>query len=861
MENKNINEKAKNSNDTNLNEFLNTQENIKKLWNNILAQVKNAKCAGNKKKYTILLPPPNITGSLHIGHFLNWSIQDMLMRKAYIDGFDPNWIAGIDHAGIATQFVVERELAKEGISRHEIGRTEFTKKIWEWKNKAENLISEQALSFGFFFDWENKRFTMDEEYQKHVIKAFIKLFNEGLIKKSERITNWDVNFQTALSDLEVIEKTEKRSMYIITYYASDYAQTGHKLEIGTTRPETMFADAAVCVHPDDKRFKHLHGKTFVIPLINKEIPLILDTACSMEKGTGALKITPAHDAADNATGMRHKLEFVQIIDKNGCMFGDSTYLPEKYVGKTTTKAREMVIADLAESGHLVETRDWEGIVYYPEKTPANESPKPIETIMTQQWFLDVSKMAKQALEQSSEVEFIPDNIKNTFEHWMNNIQPWCISRQIWWGHRLPIWYTKDGQTICAHDEEEAIALAGTNELTQETDVLDTWFSSALWPIATQESSKQETAIQSEATKHFSKTDMLVTGKDILFFWVARMIMFTLYFKNQMPFKRVYFNAIVRDKQRQKMSKTKGNVLNPLDIKEEYGNDALRFALLKKASWGKDIIIETKDIEDGRAFSTKIRNATKFVTTFMSKEYKASTMLDSWMESKISDAKQKIAKSIDECAFHEACKKLYDLFWNNFCAWYIEGCKLAPSPRAIEFLCSILKIAHPIIPWTSEECFQDIQKSNTQKSNCENSIMNYEHAAYQIHETNNFDQIIEITRLLRKLAFVGECKEFNIEIKKEATEFIKFYSKLALNENLDFSFNIYGTKIFINKECAKIAKNSIEKELKESENEYTTLCKRIQKANNVPDEVLNEWKERQQNLQKQTKTLKELVDKL
>jgi len=824
------------------------EDKIKQLWQRDLANANLAHSRVSKnnnitqKRYTILLPPPNITGSLHIGHFLNWSIQDMLMRKAYIDGLEPNWITGIDHAGIATQFIVERLLAQENTTRHELGREKFIEKIWEWKQTSENLISQQATVFGFFFDWQKKHFTMDEDYQQHVINAFVKLFRAGLISKSERITNWDTNFQTALSDLEVIEKTEMRSMYIITYYASDYEKTGNKIEIGTTRPETMFADAAICVHPDDERFKHLHGKTFLIPLINKEIPLILDTACSMEKGTGALKITPAHDMADNETGIRHNLKFVQVINKNGCMFGDREYLPQKYVGKTTLQAREMVIQDLSDSRNLVETRDWEGIVYYPEK-----SAQPIETIITQQWFCDVSTMAKTALERSHKIEFIPDNIKNTFAHWMNNIRPWCISRQIWWGHRIPIWYKKDGTVICAHNEKEAAELAGTDDLTQETDVLDTWFSSALWPIATQEKSSGPTD-----DEKFIPTDMLVTGKDILFFWVARMIMFTLYFKNEIPFKKVYFNGIVRDKNRQKMSKTKGNVLNPLDLQAEYGKDALRFALLKQASWGKDILLETKDLEEGRALKTKFMNAAKFLTQFMSKEENSSRMLDGWMLAKINEAENKITIAIAECAFHEACNELYDLFWNNFCAWYIEGCKVAPSGNAIKFFAHILKIAHPIIPWISQETFQELESIFIPNSQ---SILSYiietETTLKTIdqNEAAQFEIIMNISKFFRKMAMIGDCKTFNIEdiaqftgsCKDQDKQFIKFFSKLKIDPNLTFSFTLYNIKLYIEKECALKAKTSIVQEIDGLKQEISTLKTRIEKGNNVPLEVLEEWK--------------------
>lgn len=813
----------------------NSESHIMQLWQNVL---KNAD--KNKPHYTILLPPPNITGSLHIGHFLNWSIQDLMMRNAYMDGFYPNWIPGIDHAGIATQFVVERKLAENGESRHSMGREKFTEKIWEWKKEAENLITEQALSFGFFFDWSKKRFTMDDEYREHVINVFCKLYNDGLIKKSERVTNWDTNFKTAISDLEVTEKIEKKPMYVITFFAEDYEHTGDKIEIGTTRPEVMFANAAVAVHPDDERYKKWQGanKTFLIPLINKPIPIIFDERCEMEKGTGVLQITPAHGVIDNQIAQTHAInEFTQCINQEGKLFNIA---PSKFHNLMAAHARPLIAKELEENGYLVETRPWEGIVYYPEKSPNN----PMETIITQQWFLDVSKMAEEALENADEVEFIPDNIKNTFAYWMNHIQPWCISRQIWWGHRIPIWYKKDGMPITAHNIEEAIKLAGTDELEQETDVLDTWFSSALWPIGTQEKPTKD------FSPEFTPTDFLVTGKDILFFWVARMMMFNLHLKNKIPFKKVYFNGIVRDANNQKMSKTKGNVLNPLDLKKEYGNDALRFALLRKASFGKDIAISVKEIEDGRAFSTKIRNSTKFIKEFMSKDYKPDENMDAWMNNKITQSQAKIKQFIKECAFHEACKELYDLFWNNFCAWYIEGCKVNPSARATEFLCKILQTAHPIVPWISEECFQTIENSK--------SILDYQ-AEFFIEKKCDFENIIDITKLLRKLFSTAECKSFYIK-DWAISEKVKFFTKLSIDESCDFEFIISNITIKIHTDTATKAKTSIEKELSEQEKEYAIISNKIAKANNVPQEIILEWEERANNLTQQINLLKNWSEK-
>jgi len=808
-------------------------EKIKGLWINLLKNPKNAE----KKNFTILLPPPNITGSLHIGHFLNWSLQDLLMRHAYAKGLNPNWIVGLDHAGISMQFVVERELDKIGINRHMLSFEEFYEKTLEWKEKSEAMITAQAMEFGFLFDWSKRRFTMDQDYKNEVLDAFIALYNDGLITKRQRATNFDVVFETALSDLEIVEKLEKKNMYIIRY---DQADGNDHILIGTSRPETIFADVAIAVHPQDERWKHLHGKSFKIPIINRKIPLILDETIEIEKGTGALKVTPAQDMKDYEIGQRHGLPSISIIGKNGRLFD----VPEKYSGKTTAEAREIIEAELRENGHLIEIQETEGLVYYGEK-----SQKPIETIITMQWFLDVSNMAKIALENSSKIEFIPENIKETFAYWMNNIKPWCISRQILWGHRLPIFYAENGQVICAKSMEEAQKIATKNglenaKLTQETDVLDTWFSSALWPISTQKNGSEDL---------FAPTDILITGKDILFFWVARMVMFSLYFKGQIPFHKVYFNGIVRDADRQKMSKTRGNVLDPMDLEAEYGKDSLRFAMIRKASFGKDIAIQTKDLEDGRAFGTKIKNATKFIRDFMSKNYNPNPEMDNWMQKQIEIFAAKMDEATEKCAFHEVCSNLYDLFWNNFCAWYIEGLKKYPSPRAKEFLIAILKISHPIIPWISEECFQDLQEKPFEMALLDQPNL----PKLPKISTAKFEQIIDITTILRKLKAISEIKDFYVE--NSDAELIATLTKLPLNKDNNFAIKFGGENLaicYIKEEVAKQAKEQIQKEFSQVQKNLEFNKNRLNSAKNVPYEILEDWQDQLQKLSYDSKILEE-----
>jgi valyl-tRNA synthetase len=429
----------------------------------------------NNPQFVILLPPPNVTGALHIGHFLNWSIQDLLMRKAYIDGFVPKWIVGVDHAGISAEFVVERELRKKNLNKHLIGREKFREETLNWTKHATELIEQQALEFGFFFDWSSKYYTMDPEFQDLVTESFCKLYNDGLITKSQRITNWDIKFQTALSDLEIVDKIEKRKMYFIKYVVTN----GESITNATPRHETIFADAALCVHPQDKRYENFTNSQFQIPLTNIVIPLIKDESIDITKGSGVLKVTPAHDKLDYTLGEKYNLPRKQIIDKNGRLFD----VPERFIGKTTLEARKLIVQELVDQGNLLDIQEYESVIPCGEK-----SGEPIETILTEQWFLDVDKMSKIALDsvETGQIEFIPNNVVNIFRQWMQNIKPWCISRQIWWGHKIPIWYTETGSAICAKSLQEAQLLAPGEQLTQETDVLDTWFSAALWPIGTQE---------------------------------------------------------------------------------------------------------------------------------------------------------------------------------------------------------------------------------------------------------------------------------------------------------------------------------------------------------------------------------------
>jgi len=746
------------------------------------------------KIFSILLPPPNITGSLHIGHYFNWSLQDLLLKYKQQQGYKTKWYTGLDHAGISTQYVVEKQLQAEGETRINLGREKFLNKILEWQTKAENLIEEQVKNFDFNMNWETHRFTMDNEHQKLVTESFEKFYNDGLITKKLMLTNWDTKFNTAISDLEVIEKNEKSKIYHIEYKSSNSKE--ESIIVATTRPETIFADVALCLNPNDPRANMLKNKTFLIPIINKKIPIIFDELCELNKGEGVLKVTPAHDQLDYEIGQKHNLALISIIDKEGKLYNTI----DKLNGLKVEKARTKILEIFKEKKINFEEKQWIGIKKYTEKSNI-----PVETLLTEQWFLDVSSMAKEALNQCENITFYPNYLKTTFKHWMNNIKPWCISRQIWWGHQIPIWYKKDGSIICAKNKEEAIKKAKTQEITQEEDVLDTWFSSALWPnIATE------------------PTDILITGKDILFFWVARMIMFNIYLKKELPFKAVYFNGIVRDKNNEKMSKTKGNVINPLEINEKYGQDILRFTLLKNSGSNKDIKLNEKELELSRNLITKIKNANKFLNEYMPKEENEHEHLNNWMEQKIYQYKEKITQNLNKYEIQKASEDFYNLFWNNFCSWYIEGLKQFPSQKAKLYFNEILRIGYPFLPKTIEKIINI------------NSIENIKIE----DKKNNFEKTINIINLLRSIQKTCKMTAFYINFDQKM---IQNHTKLTLNSTIKTKIQCENESIFIEEEYIKTFKEKIEKDIENTIKIIETLKLKIKNAKNVPNEIINEWR--------------------
>ncbi|HRJ67046.1 MAG TPA: valine--tRNA ligase, partial [Alphaproteobacteria bacterium] len=554
----------------------------------------------NKQPYCIPMPPPNVTGSLHMGHALTMTLQDILTRFERMQGRDVLWQPGTDHAGIATQMVVERLLNKDGKTRHDLGRDNFLKRVWEWKEESGSTITRQLRRLGATPDWSRERFTMDEGLNKAVNKVFVQLYKEKLIYKDKRLVNWDPKMHTALSDLEVEQVEIKGNMHYFRYPVE--GQVERFITIATTRPETMLGDTAIAVHPDDERYKDLVGKFAALPLTDRLIPIIADEYADPTKGTGAVKITPAHDFNDFEVGKRHNLPMISIFDRDAKVNENA---PEAFRGLDRFEARKKVLAEL-EALELIEK-----IEPTVHAVPHDEKSKTVilEPFLTEQWYCDAVTLAQPAIKAVEEgrTEFVPKNWENTYYQWMRNIQPWCISRQLWWGHQIPAWYDDEGKVYVAETEEEAQAEAGAGvKLTRDEDVLDTWFSSALWPFSTLGWPENN-----EAVKRYYPAETLITGFDIIFFWVARMMMMGIHFMGDVPFKKVYIHALVRDEKGQKMSKTKGNVIDPLDIIDEYGADALRFTLTALAAQGRDVKLGAARVEGYRNFATKLWNASRF----------------------------------------------------------------------------------------------------------------------------------------------------------------------------------------------------------------------------------------------------------
>lgn len=670
---------------------------------------------GNQTPFTVMMPPPNVTGSLHMGHALNMSLQDILTRYNRMKGRDALWMPGTDHAGIATQMVVERQLDEKGIKRTDLGREKFLEKVWEWKAISGGTITNQLRKLGTTPDWPRERFTMDEGLNKAVLRVFVQLFREGLIYKDKRLVNWDPKLQTAVSDLEVEHREQKGKLYHVKYPLEDGSDY---IRIATTRPETILADGAIAVHPDDERYKALVGKFAVVPVCNRIIPIIADEYVDPEFGSGAVKITAAHDYNDFQVYKRHKekgIPLINLMTPDGKM---NENCPEDYVGLDRFDARKKIIADLEELEYLEKVEDHVNKVPYGDRSGVV-----IEPYLTDQWYVDAATLAKPALEavETGKTQFVPKSWENTYYAWMRSIEPWCISRQLWWGHQIPAWYGPDGKVFVAETEAEAQADAdkhyGKKErIKRDNDVLDTWFSSALWPFST-----LGWPDNTPELKKYYPGDVLVTGFDIIFFWVARMMMMGCHFMKDVPFKTVYIHALVRDAKGQKMSKSKGNVMDPLDLTRKYGADAVRFTLCAMAAQGRDIRLSEQRVEGYRNFATKIWNAARYLEMHGCKPDAAfkpegvSHVLNKWIVGETAKACASIDKALVEYKFNEAANAFYDFVWGTFCDWYLELTKpLLESEHAPEIKATaawvfdqILLMANPFMPFISEELYAGI----------------------------------------------------------------------------------------------------------------------------------------------------------
>ena len=677
----------------------------------------------NREPYTIVIPPPNVTGILHMGHVLNNTLNDVLIRKARMDGKNACWVPGTDHASIATENKVVAKLKAMGINKEDLTREEFLKYAWEWKEEHGGIILQQLRKLGASCDWDRTRFTMDPDLTESVINTFVYFYKKGLIYRGVRMVNWDPEGHTALSDDEVIHRDTQSHFYHMRYFISDGHgnPTDKYIVVATTRPETIMADAAVCVNPNDERHHWMRGKKVLIPLINKEIPIIEDDYVEMDFGTGCLKVTPAHDVHDYEIGLRHNLEVLDIIDDHGRLNEKAQIL----VGMDRFEARAKIAQMLQEAGNLEKVEDYVSPVGYSERTNAVIEPR-----LSAQWFLKMEELAPRALASVEDgfIKFIPDKYRNTYRHWMENAKDWCISRQLWWGQRIPAYYLPDGQFVVESTPEAALAAAQAidpnltaADLRQDEDVLDTWFSSWLWPISVFDPQMpgQPGHKPNADLAYYYPTNDLVTGPDIIFFWVARMIMAGNEFMNDVPFKNVYFTGIVRDKLGRKMSKTLGNSPNPLDLIDKYGADAVRLGMLLCSSAGSDILYDESQIEQGRNFCGKIWNSYRLVSGWSVDEKAEQSencrLAVKWFDNLLSKTIEIVEDHYSKFRISDALMTIYKLFWDQYCAWYLELVKPAYGQpvdgrtyeATMDFFEKLLKLIHPIMPFITEELWQSM----------------------------------------------------------------------------------------------------------------------------------------------------------
>ncbi|MBM3159496.1 MAG: valine--tRNA ligase [Bacteroidetes bacterium] len=667
-----------------------------------------------REPYTIVIPPPNVTGVLHMGHCLNNTIQDILIRRARMQGKNACWVPGTDHASIATEAKVVHLLREKGIAKSSLSRDAFLNHAWDWKEKYGGIILEQLKKIGCSLDWERTHFTMDPAYYQTVIGVFVELYQKGYIYRGKRMINWDPKAKTALSDEEVIRKETTQKLYHIRYKLE--GADDQYIVIATVRPETIMGDTAICVHPEDERYTHLYGKMAVVPLINRKIPIITDEYVSKEFGTGALKVTPAHDNNDYQLGLKHQLEVIDVLNDDGTL-SDAAQL---YIGVDRFEARKLISKELQDNGFVVKTEEYTSEVGYSERTDVVVEPR-----LSLQWWVDMKKISGPALSavENEEIKFYPSKFKNLYRHWMENIKDWCISRQLWWGHRIPAWYDQQGNMVVAMNEDEAQTLYKSKfgepkeTLRQDEDCLDTWFSSWLWPFEVFGGLSNP---GNQEVKYYYPTQTLVTAPEIIFFWVARMIMAGYEFQGKAPFKEVYFTGIVRDKQGRKMSKSLGNSPDLLALIDKYGADAVRFGILISSPAGNDLLWDESSNEQGLHFNNKLWNALKLIKGFESR-IAADNAIEipqfaiDWMQNRIAATREQIEIQFKEFRLSEALKTIYSLIWDDFCSWYLEWIKPGYEQpihahtveRTIQLYEELLQLLHPFMPFITEEIFHQL----------------------------------------------------------------------------------------------------------------------------------------------------------
>ena len=805
-----------------ISEKYNPQETEQKWYNYWLENKYFHSEPNDKPPYTIVIPPPNVTGILHMGHMLNNTIQDVLVRRARMRGFNACWIPGTDHASIATEAKVVAKLKSEGVNKSDITREQFLEHAWEWTNKYGGTILEQLKKLGCSCDWDRTRFTMEDKLSQQVIKSFVDLYNKGLIYRGYRMVNWDPEAKTNISDEEVIFKEQNGKLYFLKYKIEGSEEF---LSVATTRPETIFGDTAVCINPNDERYAHLKGKNVIVPIVDRVIPIIEDEYVDIEFGTGALKITPAHDINDYEIGQKHQLKMIDALDDDGNLNEYGLH----YAGKNRFDVRKQIAKELEEKDLLLKAEDYVNKVGTSERTGAVIEPK-----VSVQWFLKMSEIAKPALDvvMDDEVKFYPEKFKNTYKHWMENIRDWNISRQLWWGQQIPAYYygTGDEDFVVAETKEEALELAkqktGNQDLAieglrQDDDALDTWFSSWLWPMSVFDGLLDP---ENKDINYYYPTSDLVTGPDIIFFWVARMIMAGLEYRKEVPFKNVYFTGIVRDKQRRKMSKSLGNSPDPLELMDKYGADGVRVGILLSSAAGNDLLFDEDLMLQGRNFMTKIWNAFRLINMW-NHEDKPAIATDNqaieWFENKLNKTIAEINDQFEKFRISDALHLIYKLIWDDFCGWYLEaikpnygeGISKEVYNKTIYFFEELMKLLHPFMPFLTEELWQTISERSIEEALMiaqqkeagafdETVIKNFETAAELISGVRNYRQTKGISpreaaeiytnasefaneAVIRKLANVSEI-HFGQKTDKPSFTFLVGATEVSipLSENLD-----------------------------------------------------------------------------